>query len=504
MKNSTPKRAILYLRLSVSKDESTSITRQRQELTALAKREEWTIVETLTDDGLSGGKPRANADHALAMLRKNQADVIAVFKFDRWSRMGARAVADLQDALDERAAKGNPALFIALQDGLRSDMTSWDIHVALTAALGRSERELIRSRVKSARKYQREARRHSGIPPYGYRPIPHPSGKGRALELHPEEAALVRRMADEVLSGATGYAVAKRLNAEGIKPRRAARWNAATVADLLRGDAILGYMSHRRPGDPSRASRPLLGEDGLPEQVWPAIITPDESAELRALLSRRPDWNSMPGAGRKRASRLLSDLVECVTCGSTLRVNYTDKLKNGTRAARYVCSASAGACPKKVSIHAVMLEDYVSKEFLAVAGGMEVFEIRESRRDTGELAQVQQAITATAADMAIPGADIAALASRLTDLHARREALEAVPVETVVESVSTGETFAEAWENRDTAGRRTLIASVLNGRIVVNPAPRGTRQIEDSRLYIPWRWTAPDLEAELVDAARAD
>lgn len=505
MKTETaPKRAILYLRLSVSKDESTSITRQRQELTALAKREGWTIVETLTDDGLSGGKPRANADHALAMLRKGQADVIAVYKFDRWSRMGARAVADLQDTLDARAAKGNPALFVAQADGLRSDSPAWDIQVALMAALGRTERELIRSRVKSARKYQRENRRHSGVPPYGYRPIPHPSGKGRALELDPEEAPIVRRMVEEVLSGATGYAVAKGLNADGIRPRKAAKWNAATVADLLRGDAILGYMTHRRPGDPSRVSRPLLGEDGLPEQVWPAIITPDEAAELRALLSRRPDWNTMPGAGRKRASRLLSGLVECVTCGSPLRVNYADKQKDGSRTARYVCSASAGACERKVSVHAGMLEEHASKLFLAVAGKFEVFEVRESRRDTGELAQVQQAITSTAADMAAPGADIAALASRLTELHARRAALEAVPAETVVESVATGETFAEAWEARDTAGRRVLISSALNGRIVVSPAVRGSRKMDESRVFIPWRWTEPDVEAELLDAARAN
>lgn len=490
----------MYLRLSVSKDESVSIANQNKQLQALAEREGWQIVETFTDDGLSGGKPRANADKALKMIRDRTADVIAVYKWDRWSRMGARAVADLQDVLDERAASGSPALFLALADGLRSDNAAWDIQVALMAALGRTERELIRSRVKAARDYQRHTRRHSGVPPYGYRPIPHPSGKGRALELHPDEAAVVRRMADEVLSGATGYAVAKRLNAEGIRPRKAAKWTAATVADLLRGDAILGYMTHRRPGDSTRVSRPLLGEDGLPEQVWPAIITPDESAELRALLSRRPDWNTMPGAGRKRASRLLSGLVECVTCGSPLRVNYTDKLKDGSRTARYVCSASSGACERKVSIHAGMLEEHVTKTFLTVAGSFEVFEVRESRRDTGELAQVQQAIDAAAAEMATPGADIAALASRLTELHARREALEAVPAENIIQTVATGETFTQAWEARDTAGRRVLINSALAGRIIVSPAVKGSRTIDETRLNIPWRWTAPDYHEEDYDA----
>lgn len=487
----------MYLRLSVSKDESVSIANQNKQLQALAESEGWTIVETFTDDGLSGGKPRVNAEKALKMLRENKADIIAVYKFDRWSRMGARAVADLQDVLDERAAARRPALFVAVADGLRSDAAAWDIQVALMAALGRTERELIRSRVKSARKYQRETRRHSGVPPYGYRPIPHPSGKGRALEIDADEAKVVRRMADEILSGATGYAVAKGLNADGIRPRKAEKWTAATVADILRRDSLLGYMTHRRPGDGSRVRRPLLGEDGLPEQVWPAIITPDESAELRALLSRRPDWNTMPGAGRKRASRLLSGHVECTSCGSVMRVNYTDKQKDGSRTARYVCSASAGACPAKVSIHAGMLETRVAEEFLRVFGTFEVYEVRESSsRDAGELAQVEQLIASTAADMATPGADIPALAARLTELHARRSALEAAPDMTTTHTVATGETFAEAWEARDTAGRRKLLSSALIGRIVVRPAVKGSRKLDESRLDIPWRWAEADFLEE--------
>lgn len=493
MKDATQKRAILYLRLSVSKDESVSIANQNKQLQALAEREGWQIVETFTDDGLSGGKPRANAEKALRMLRDNAADVIAVYKFDRWSRMGARAVADLQDVLDERAASGSPALFLALADGLRSNSPAWDVQVALMAALGRTERELIRSRVKAARDYQRLTRRHSGVPPYGYRPIPHPSGKGRALEIDPVEAKVVRRMVDEILSGATGYAVAKGLNADGIRPRKAEKWTAATVADILRRDSLLGYMTHRRPGESTRTSRPLLGENGLPERVWPAIITADEAAELRALLSRRPDWNTMPGAGRKRASRLLSGHVECSTCGSVMRVNYTDKQKDGSRTARYVCSASAGACARKVSIQAGMLDARVSEEFLRVFGGFEVYEVRESSsRDAGALAQVEQLISSTAADMAAPGADIPALAARLTELHARRSALEAAPEVTTAHTVATGETFAEAWDVRDTAGRRKLLSSALAGRIVVSPAVKGSRKLDESRLSIPWRWNEPD------------
>lgn len=500
MTNSTSKRAILYLRLSVSKEESVSIANQNKQLQALAEREGWEVVQTFTDDGLSGGKPRANADKALHMLRDGAADVIAVYKFDRWSRMGARAVADLQDVLDARKAKGSPALFLALADGLRSDAPAWDIQVALMAALGRTERELIRSRVAAARKYQRETRRHSGPPPFGYRTIPHPSGKGRALEIDPVEAAVVRRMVDELQAGATGYGVAKSLNADGIKPRRSAAWSASSVASILRRDSLLGHMAHRRPGDGSRVNRPILGEDGLPEQVWPPLLTLDEFAQVDRYLSRGPDWNTLPGASGKRASRLLSGFTECATCGTVMRVNYTDKLKNGNRAARYVCSAPAGRCPAKVSIHAGMLEERISADFLAVAGHLAVYEIRESAPDLGELAQVRQAIDAAAEDMKQPGADYAEIAARIAKLDAKRADLEAAPAVTTSATVATGETFAQAWDAREIPGRRALIASALTGRIVVKPAVRGSRRMDETRLEIPWKWTAPEAETEDYDA----
>ena len=95
-------RAVLYMRLSKTTEESTSIERQRRDLEALCEREGWSVVAELEDDGISGGKRRARADEALAMLRDGRADVLCVWKLDRWSRQGLSAIADLVDVLDER------------------------------------------------------------------------------------------------------------------------------------------------------------------------------------------------------------------------------------------------------------------------------------------------------------------------------------------------------------------------------------------------------------------
>src|SRR5690606_41320589 len=96
------KRAVLYLRISQYDDDSTAIARQREELEAWAEREAWVEVETLVDEGISGRKMRAKSELALQMLRNGEADVLAVWKFDRWRRQGLRAVVGLIDALDAR------------------------------------------------------------------------------------------------------------------------------------------------------------------------------------------------------------------------------------------------------------------------------------------------------------------------------------------------------------------------------------------------------------------
>lgn len=128
-------RAVLYMRLSKTTEESTSIERQRRDLEALCEREGWSVVAELEDDGISGGKRRARADEALAMLRDGRADVLCVWKLDRWSRQGLSAIADLVDVLDERG------LFVAYMDGLRSDQTAWRLIAAVLSEVARAERE---------------------------------------------------------------------------------------------------------------------------------------------------------------------------------------------------------------------------------------------------------------------------------------------------------------------------------------------------------------------------
>ena len=457
-------RAILYLRLSHSEDTSTSIARQEADLRLRAEREGYEVTEVLTDDGLSGGKVRPNAERALSLLREGQADVLMVWRFDRWSRQGLGALAALIDVLDARPG----ALFIADRDGLTSGQPAWRIIASVLAEVARMEREATSTRVASSHQALKRAGRYSGGQvPYGYRPAPNPAGPGRVLEVDPEAAAVIREAASRVLAGESAYAVALDFNARGIPARNGGRWAPSTLHSMLEADAIVGRVTHR--------GELLRGEDGLPRQVWPPVLDLPTWHRLRALYSRPA--SARPQA--RRRARLLSGLVTCAGCGRRLTVGASSR-----GYVSYVCHAkgTGNACPG-VAVNADRLEAHVTERFLAEVGSMEVLERVEEVQDDTSLAEVERAVTETASAMAADDADVEALSARLVSLKARRAELRALPVTRTVRLVPTGQTFAEAWEAGSMEERREMLTANV-ALLAIRKGKRGHKGLDPARVTL--------------------
>lgn len=488
--STTRRRAVLYLRLSVTTEESTSIERQERDLRDLAERERCDIVEVLVDDGISGGKRRDKASRALNLIANDEADVLMVWKLDRFGRRGLRDVVSIVDALDERAARtpSRPALFVA-HDGLRSDVAMWETIASLYAGQAKQERLNTAARVRNARNYLVGSDRYAGGNlPYGYRTAPAPDGKGRVLEVDPETSAHVRAAVDYVLGGGSLYGAVKALNAAGATTSRGNNWSPGSLRKLLIGDAILGRVTHG--GELVRDSH------GLPREVWPPLITAEESARLRALYP--PFTGANAGKPRRtRAARLLSGVLVCSGCKRPMIVGQGGKGPGGVRVARYSCSAKQGRCDLWLSANAEAVEAAVVEQLLAVVGRFEVVLRREEVRDVADRAAVEEALAETAKAMTAPGADVAALVERLNALRARRDELDAMPSAPEVVEVPTGRTYAEVWHDTDddedttTTQRRELLRDALSGPIELLPAEvRGRRGFDPARLVIPWRWSA--------------
>jgi DNA invertase Pin-like site-specific DNA recombinase len=496
------KRAILYLRLSVSDANdgvSDSIQRQQADLEAFAESEGLDIVRVLSDDGLSGRKARDNADEALRMLEAGEADVLLVWKLDRWSRQGISAMGRLVEVLDHRPS----AEFIAFKDGIRSSQAGWRLTAAVLSEVARTESENTALRISAAiRSNQQQGRFKGGTVPYGYRPSPHPSGRGRTLILDAAEVATIRRMADWVLDGRPINALTDVLVREGVpttrSPYRLAQirgedpadlsrgvWSWPAVAAILTGDAVLGRVSVGKPVPGTRRKdwSLVLGDDGLPIQPFPAALDAETSARLRARIKSTKVPSGKPRRVPRKA-RLLSGLLFCGVCGDKLWVTVRSNRPT------YTCSRKAGGTCPGPNMTADLAERAITDTFLSERGNWPEATLEEavSRPEhADELARVQAAIDQTLAQMGQDAADVAKLATQLQALKGRRTELQAAPVTIERRWVPTGRTIAQAWAAGDDHSRRDLLERFGLRRIELMPTEtRGSNVFQPERLVPDW------------------
>ncbi|MFD6327800.1 recombinase family protein [Streptomyces sp. NPDC058442] len=468
-----PRRVVGYARISKATDESTSIARQREVIRATCRARGWTLADIIEDVDVSATKTRLDRP-GLTRVRDavatGRVDTVMVWRIDRV----ARSVSDLASLTEEWAAAG--VSLVSATEPFDMTTSAGRMLLQLLGVFAEFEAATIRDRVTAARAALVKAQRWPGGPaPYGYRIVDNPDGAGKALAIDPVEAAYVRKAADLVLSGKSVYHATNVLNEVGSTPRKAKAWSMTSLRIVLTQAATLGHMTYK--------GRVVTDADGQPVQVWEPLLPVEDVERLRAVL--KP--TKTPGGERKRRARLLSGMLRCSSCGASLRVNKTGGHNPVTRYACHGRSDGSG-CTRTTSIVADRLDEHVERVFLATVGSLEVVEARESVREVAELASVEAAIKSTTAELADVDDDEreAELMSDLRKLKAKRRELLAAPDEPEVEFVSLGMSFAEAWEARDTDGRRDLLASAIE-HIVIGPGVRGRRGIDPERVDIHWR-----------------
>lgn len=525
----TPKpRAVLYVRLSRESAVSTSIEGQNTDLYALAEREGWEIVATFEDNNKSGGKQRDKAKACLDMLVNNEADVLAVYAYDRWSRMGIADSAEIIKAIDtrKRAAKRgkSPApLFYAAREGIRSDQEGWEIRVAFAADIAQKERDrMVSRRTASIERMRLQGRNPGNGPaPFGYRSAPFADGRpGRRFVVDHDEAQTIREIADRLVSGASASALARELTGRHIPmPRSAHRlallkgaptvdpatgeplatgvWSSSRVSQIWASDHLLGRITHKTTrtadtgeDDPASRSAPSnektpsaeersrarLGEPildpatGLPLQAFDPIL------DLETALAIRERFAGNLGRGqqrKRRAARLVSGLAFCGLCQSPMYV------VSSKGYSYYRCAGpSRGLACTGPKITAAILEKAVTDEYLARFGKLPAVAIVERRGapEAGEaITLVTQQLNAIAQKLADPAADVPPLMAQRSKLIERLAALQAVAPTATIERVDLGKTWGEVYaEAPDEDTRRGYLAASYD-HVAVYPNGEGDR-----------------------------
>lgn len=481
------KHAVIYCRLSVAKDESVSIARQIQSARKYAEARGWTVLEVFKDDGVSAthNKPEDRKGWRALLAYEQHYDAVIVWKVDRL----ARRVLDFLHA--DEALQNRGAGLVCVEDPVDMTTAQGRAFATVLAVFGELEAATIRARVKGARDFLlRQGRVVGGTIPYGWMKVPNPEkdGKGFVLAQDPDRIDSVRTMAEMVLADHTLYSVQQwatenaPLPKAAQKTRKSEAWAYSTVERLMR-NPILSGMTAYNPGNQSkqRGDEVLRDETGLPvidESI--AILTTDERRTLLAKLDGRDSPQAQPRASKAKTSPLLSRLVTCGHCDK--------RMQRGTTQGRP--SLSCPACHQTVS----HLDRHVSERLLEERGNRPMFEFQSAGEpDPANLGDIEEAIQRTAAEMTQDGADVVALAERLTALKETRAEARNATTPTVYRL--TGQTVAEAWEaaENDDLARRRILASQAKA-IVVKKGKVG-RAFDASRLAIEWHsqdLTLPD------------
>ncbi|MGI8308960.1 recombinase zinc beta ribbon domain-containing protein [Saccharopolyspora hattusasensis] len=350
------------------------------------------------------------------------------------------------------------------------------------AHVAEMEAQAIRERVQGARTYMRQiARWPSGMPAYGYRTCPHPSGSGYALEPDPNTAPVLLELVDRVVSGEAVNAVVGDFNERGIPTPQARakesgtdysarRWQTTNAMRLLRSEGMLGTVRHK--------GVPVLGPDGQPVQYGPPLVDRETWRDLQAELATRKD----PNQRQKARKALLVGVAFCGHCGGKLYITGSDN-RDGRSRRRYGCIARRKGvdCPGP-TLYADLLEPWVEKKFLRAVGRMMLRErIEHAGEDhRAEIADLRAQLTRLREHGRKGLYDDAPeeFATAVGALQGRLKELEARPTETTFEEQITGETYAQRWASDGTLGKWNALISA-GVRVELAPGRKGSKAWED-------------------------
>jgi DNA invertase Pin-like site-specific DNA recombinase len=155
------KRAALYVR--VSTDHQT-LENQTRELSQIAERRGWQVVETYSDAGISGSKgrdKRPGLDKMLNAACRRQFDIVMAWSIDRLGR----SLIDLLNSVQTLEACGVD-LYLD-QQNIDTTTPTGRLMFQITGAFAEFERSMIRQRVKLGLKRAKAQGKQLGRPAIG-------------------------------------------------------------------------------------------------------------------------------------------------------------------------------------------------------------------------------------------------------------------------------------------------------------------------------------------------
>jgi site-specific DNA recombinase len=457
-------RAAVYARISEDRDETKlGVARQRKDCESLADRKGWTVVDTYIDNDISAfsGKARPSYSRLLEDIKARQIDAVVVWHLDRLHRQPK----ELEEFIDVCESRG---IQLASVSG-RVDLSTPEgrLHARILGAVARMESEHKSRRIRRKMLELAQAGKpKGGKRPYGF--------ERDQLTINEIEAAVIREAAQRVLAGDGLRSLCIDFNARGITTATGKKWAPVHLRQILKSARIAGQREHQGS---------IIGP-----ALWQPIVTPAESARLRALFTDRARRNLQPPR-----RNVLVGVVRCGLCGA----NLVGRPRNGKR--MYICSSGPGfkGCGR-IGRLAEPIDDLITEAVLYRIDTPAVAQALAAATDPAggrpglgtvdaDQAQLDELARAYAEKKISMNEWLIArdpIERRITEANVRLA--EQTRHSALAHVANAGGSLRQEWTTLSLERRRAVISTVLD-HVLVHPAAKGVRRFDPSRIEPVWR-----------------
>ena len=381
-------------RLSHETDASTSIERQREQITLTTQARGDTLVHITEDVDTSGAvSPFERADLGPWLNEKAvQWDAIMIPKLDRLTR-------SLRDFDDFRQwCDTNGKVIISISESLDLSTSVGRMFANLLAMFAQFERERMSERRADASKKLRMAGYHDGgmaSVPWGYKIVK--VGDRFELEIDPPVQETAKEVVAEILAGKSGRQVAQ---AHGMA--------VTTLLGRLRSQTLKGYVMY--DGEIVRDN------DGMPVTREP-VIDEDTWSKVQAVL----DKNSVSKVNRHDRTPYLG-IILC-SCGGKMYLSRW-YAKDAKKLREYYRCETCGKKANGTKIH-----DQIDRAVRGVFADHYLPNVvhHPAEDHTAELAKVEEQIADLTDNFIASGGSAKTLGMLLGKLDSKRAGLAAMP-----------------------------------------------------------------------------
>ena len=288
------KRCAVYCRVSSDErldQEFNSIDAQKEAghaYIASQRAEGWIpVTDDYDDPGFSGGNTdRPALKRLLADIGRGLIDIVVVYKIDRLTRSLAD-FAKMVELFDQRDVS-----FSAVTQQINSATSMGRLMLNVLLSFAQFEREVtgerIRDKIAAAK---RKGMWMGGVPSIGY------DVENRQLVINEAEAAVVRRIFEEMLTIGSPTQIAANLTAEGVttkawttqegQTRSGTRIDKKYLHKLLRNRIYLGELSHK--GNWYPGAHPPIIDKALWDKVHAVLAKDGHARSVETKIRSRTD-----------------------------------------------------------------------------------------------------------------------------------------------------------------------------------------------------------------------